>query len=116
MYWYILQIKWDHKEISPAGLGHEKNFVDEAQEQLQTRDPTSRNRGCRTSTNPQISKDYEKKKLVAGPRWVPDTGRLTVGRNITLTLASTLRLALCDVAVQNLLYFFSIRYYCLSHS
>jgi hypothetical protein len=35
----------------------------------------------------------DEEKLVAGPRWVPvtKTGRLTVGRNVTLTL--TLRLA-----------------------
>jgi hypothetical protein len=41
-------------------------------------------------TNPQLSKENfkEKEKLVAGPRWVPDTKmdwRLTVGRNLTST-------------------------------
>jgi hypothetical protein len=54
------------------------------------------------ATNPELSKEKfkEKEKLIVGPRWVPDiktdwptgyltsrrTGRLTVGRNVTLTL------------------------------
>jgi hypothetical protein len=59
---------------------------------LETTDPTSRQRGRPTSTNRQLSKNNEREK---GRNWslVPDgcltprqTGRLTVGRSITLTL------------------------------
>jgi hypothetical protein len=58
---------------------------------MQITDPSSRQRGRFTSTNPQLSK----KKLTNWSR-VPDgcltpgrTGRLTVGRNITLTLSGS---------------------------
>jgi hypothetical protein len=59
---------------------------------LQITDPSSRQRGRPTSTNPQLSKNNQREK---GKNWsrVPDgcltprkTGRLIVGRNITLTL------------------------------
>jgi hypothetical protein len=59
---------------------------------LQITDPSSRQRGCPTSTSPQLSKNNQREK---GKNWsrVSDrcltprrTGRLTVGRNITLTL------------------------------
>jgi hypothetical protein len=41
----------------------------------QKTDPTSRQRGRCKITNPKLSKANfkEKEKLVAGPRWVPDT-------------------------------------------
>jgi hypothetical protein len=60
-------------------------------------DTSSRQRGRPTSTNPHLSKNNQREK---GRNWwrVPDgcltprrTGRLTVGRNITLTL--TLRIS-----------------------
>jgi hypothetical protein len=59
---------------------------------LQSTDPSSRQRGHPTPTNPQLSKNDQREK---GKNWsrVPDgcltprrTGRLTVGRNVTLTL------------------------------
>jgi hypothetical protein len=41
----------------------------------QITDPSSRQRGRYKITNPQLSEGNfeEKEKLVAGPRWVPDT-------------------------------------------
>jgi hypothetical protein len=57
---------------------------------LQTTDTSSRQRGHPTSTNRQVSDDG--KNLVLGPRWglTPrQTGRLTVGRIVTLTLTLT---------------------------
>jgi hypothetical protein len=52
-------------------------------------DPSSRQRGCYKITNPQLFQENfkEKVKLVAGPRWAPDTKTdwPTVGRNVTST-------------------------------
>jgi hypothetical protein len=54
-------------------------------------DPSSRQRGRYNITNSSCLEENLKEieKLVAGPRWAPDTktdGRLIVGRNVTLTL------------------------------
>jgi hypothetical protein len=72
------------------------NFVSEISLKTGTRcgkitDLSSRQRGFYKITNLQLSKEHfnQKEKSVAGPRWVPDTkttGRLTVGRNPTLTM------------------------------
>jgi hypothetical protein len=61
--------------LGPAGLRPERDCASEDQQQLQITDPSSRQRGCYKITNPQLSKENfkEKEKLVAGPRWVPDT-------------------------------------------
>jgi hypothetical protein len=42
--------------MSPVGLRHEKGCAGDAQQKLKTTDPTSRQRGRPTSTNPQQSK------------------------------------------------------------
>jgi hypothetical protein len=77
---------------SPVGLRSEKGCAGDARQKLKTMDPTFRQRGHPTSTNPQLSKNNEREK---GKNWsrAPDgcltprqTGRLTVGHNITLTL------------------------------
>jgi hypothetical protein len=73
--------------MNPAGLGSENDCAGEGQQQLHTTDPSSGHRGRPTSTNPQLSDSN--KNLVLGPKWdlTPrQTGRQTVGRNITLTL------------------------------
>jgi hypothetical protein len=58
-------------------------------------DPSSHQRGRYNLTNSNCLQENleEIEKLVAGPRWAPDTrrtGRLTVGRNVALTLTLTL--------------------------
>jgi hypothetical protein len=77
---------------SPVGLRCEKGCAEDAQQKLKTTDPTSCQSGCPTPTNPQLSKNNQREK---GKNWlrVPvgcltpgRTGRLTVDRNITLTL------------------------------
>jgi hypothetical protein len=59
---------------SPAGLRLERDCTDEDQQQQYT-NPSSRQRARYKIANPQLSKENfkEKEKLVAGPRWVPDT-------------------------------------------
>jgi hypothetical protein len=78
--------------MSPVGLRSVKGCVGNARQKLKTTGPTSRQRGRATSTNPKLSKNNQREK---GKNWsqVPDgrltprrTGRLTVDRNITLTL------------------------------
>jgi hypothetical protein len=61
--------------MSPAGLTPEKDYAGDAQQKLKTADPTSRQTGRSTSINPQLPKiiEEEGEKLVAVPRWVPDT-------------------------------------------
>jgi hypothetical protein len=54
--------------ILTAGASNDR--AGEAPKQLQTTDLSSRQRGCPTSTNPQLSDSN--KILVMGPRWVPD--------------------------------------------
>jgi hypothetical protein len=74
----------------PTGLGPENDCAGEGQYQLQTADPSSHQRGRPKLTNQQLSDNNQ--DLVVSPRWcfVPrQTGRLTVGRNITLTLTLT---------------------------
>jgi hypothetical protein len=48
--------------ISPMGLTPEKGCPGDAQQQLKTTDPTSRQRGRPTSTNPQLSKNNQREK------------------------------------------------------
>jgi hypothetical protein len=43
--------------MSPVGLRSEKGCAGDAQQKLETTDPTSRQRGRPTSTNPQLSKN-----------------------------------------------------------
>jgi ABC-type phosphonate transport system ATPase subunit len=84
---------------SPTELGPENDWDGEGQKQLQTIDPSSRQRERPTSTNPQLSDSN--KNLVVSPRrvFIPrQTGRLTVGRNIRLRLRLGLRLRLSMTA------------------
>jgi hypothetical protein len=77
--------------LSPAGPRPEWDCAGEEQQRQLITDPSSRQRGRYKITNPQLSKDNfkEKEKSVTGlyggltPR---QTGRLTVGHKITLTL------------------------------
>jgi hypothetical protein len=78
--------------MSTVGLRSEKGCPGDAQQKLKSTDPTSRQRGRPTTTNPQLSKNNQREN---GKNWsrVPGecltprrTGRQTVGRNITLTL------------------------------
>jgi hypothetical protein len=55
---------------SPKGLGPENDCADEGQQQLQTTDPSSRQRERPTSTNPQLSDSV--KNVVVSPRWPTD--------------------------------------------
>jgi hypothetical protein len=91
--------------MSPVGFRSEKGCAADARQKLKTTDPTSRQRGRPTSTNPQLSKSILREK---GEKWsrVPDgcltprrTGRLTVGRNVTSTstLTAYLRLRSCSI-------------------
>jgi hypothetical protein len=77
--------------MSPVGIRSEKGYAGDARQRLKSTDPTSRQRGRLTSTNPKLPK----KKMENGKHLsqVPDgclitrrTGRQTAGRNITLTL------------------------------
>jgi hypothetical protein len=61
---------------SPVGLRSEKGCAGDARQELKSTDPTSRQRGHPTSTNPKMSKKYftrEGGKVVVGPGWVSDT-------------------------------------------
>jgi hypothetical protein len=78
--------------ISPVELISEKGCAGDARQKLKSTDPTSRQRRRRTQQTRNYlknNKQREWKKLVAGPRWVPDTKMdLTsdcCSRNITLT-------------------------------
>jgi hypothetical protein len=74
---------------SPVGLRSEKGFDGDAQQKLELQTRLLVKEGATQQTRDclKIIKKKEK-KLVAGPRLVPDenTGRLTVDRNITVTL------------------------------
>jgi hypothetical protein len=58
--------------VSSMGLRCEKGCAGDARQKLKTTDPTSRQRGRPTSTNPQLFKNNQKEK---GKSWsrVPDT-------------------------------------------
>jgi hypothetical protein len=60
----------------------------EARQQLQSAEPTSRQRGRPTSTTLQVSKEKKEdwSRVPNGFLAPRQAGRLTVGRNITLTL------------------------------
>jgi hypothetical protein len=45
--------------MSPVGLRSEKGCAGGARQKLKTTDPTSRQRGRPTSTNPQLSKNNQ---------------------------------------------------------
>jgi hypothetical protein len=51
--------------MSPVGLGPKNDWAGDDQHRLQTTDPSSRQRGRHTSTNPQMSDSI--KNLVVGP-------------------------------------------------
>jgi hypothetical protein len=61
--------------MSPAGLRAEKDCAGENQQQLETTDLTSRQRGTphQQTRNCLKNNKRKKKKLVPGPKWVPDT-------------------------------------------
>jgi hypothetical protein len=91
---------------SPVGLRSEKGCAGDAQPKLKSTDPASHQRGRPTSTNPKLSKKNNQQKN--GKNWsrAPDgcltpgrTGRLSVGRNITLTLTSQMRLWTLQVKI-----------------
>jgi hypothetical protein len=80
--------------MSPMGLISEKGCAGDALQKLKIADPTSRQRGRPTSTNPKLSLKSNQRENGKNWSWVPDgrltpgrTGRLTVGRNVTLTLS-----------------------------
>jgi hypothetical protein len=61
--------------MSPVGLRSEKGCAGDAQQKLKTTDPTSRQRGRSTSTNPRLYKNNYREKgkiLVAFTRLVPE--------------------------------------------
>jgi hypothetical protein len=75
--------------MSPEGLGPENDCAGEDQQQLETADPSSRQRERPTSTNPQLSDSN--KDVVVSPRWVlySKTDWTTDSdRNMTLTFVS----------------------------
>jgi hypothetical protein len=77
--------------LSPAGLRPEQDYAGEAQQQHEITDPSSRPRRRYRITNLQLSKENfkDREKLGTGPEGglIPRrTCRLTVGRNVTLTL------------------------------
>jgi hypothetical protein len=81
--------------MSSMELKHENGCADDDRQKLKSTDPTSLQRGRPISTNQQLSKNNE---IENGKIWsrVPDvcsiprwTGRLIVGRNITLSLTLT---------------------------
>jgi hypothetical protein len=81
--------------MSPAGLRPEKDCAGEDQQQMNTTDPTFRQRG-HTRQQPRNCLKYLKKEKiwsrVRGGRLASrQTGRLTVGRNVTLTLTLTFK-------------------------
>jgi hypothetical protein len=53
---------------SPNGIGPDNDCAGEAQQQLQTTDPSTRQRERPTSTNPQLSESNQ--DLVVSPKWV----------------------------------------------
>jgi hypothetical protein len=78
--------------VSPLGLRSEKGCAGDVRQELKTTATTSRQRGHPTSRNPQLSKNNQREKVKNWSR-VPDgcltpgrTSRLTVVRNIPLTL------------------------------
>jgi hypothetical protein len=75
--------------MSPVGLRSEKCRAGDARQKLKSTDPTFPQRGRPTSANPKLSKYIIKDrmgKICRGSQMTPGwTGRLTVGRNITLT-------------------------------
>jgi hypothetical protein len=48
--------------MSPAGLTHKKDGDGDALQKLKTTDPTSRQRGRPTSTNPKLPKNNQREK------------------------------------------------------
>jgi hypothetical protein len=77
--------------MSPVGLRSEKGCAGDARQKLKITDQTSRQKGGPKLTNPQRSRSNQREKKKNWSR-VPDgcltpgqTGRLTVGRNMTLT-------------------------------
>jgi hypothetical protein len=48
--------------MNPAGLGPKTGCTGDTQQQLKTTDPTSRQRGRPTSTNPQLTKNNQREK------------------------------------------------------
>jgi hypothetical protein len=78
--------------MSPVALRSEKGCAGDIRQKLKSTDPTSRQRGGPTSTNPNCLKNNQTENGTNWS-WVPDgcltpgrTGRLTVGSSITLTL------------------------------
>jgi hypothetical protein len=57
--------------MSPVGLRSEKDCAGDAQQQMKTTDPTSRQRRRLSSRNPYLLTKGE--ELISGLRWVADT-------------------------------------------
>jgi hypothetical protein len=77
--------------LRPSGLRPGGDYAVEAKQQEKITHPSSRQRGRYTLTNSQLSKENFKEKVesITGPGCglTPgETGRLTVGCKITLTL------------------------------
>jgi hypothetical protein len=49
--------------MSPVGLRSEKGCAGDARQKLKSTDPTSRQRGSPTSTNPKLSKKIIKERM-----------------------------------------------------
>jgi hypothetical protein len=81
--------------VSSAGLRPKSDCSGKAQKPLykQITDPSSRQRGCHTSRNPQSSD--RKQKSGHGSPTPRQTGRLTVGRKLTSTSALSQSWSLC---------------------
>jgi hypothetical protein len=69
--------------LSPVGLRSEKGCAGDDRQKLKITDPTSRQRGRSTSTNPQLSENNQREKRKNWSR-VPD-GCLTPRRTDRLT-------------------------------
>jgi hypothetical protein len=49
--------------MSPVGLRSEKDCASDSRQKLKSTDPTSRQRGCPTSTNSKLSKKIIKERM-----------------------------------------------------
>jgi hypothetical protein len=55
--------------VSPVGLRSDIGCAGHAQKKLKTTNPTSRQRGCLTSTNPKMSKKNNVKEMGKISHW-----------------------------------------------
>jgi hypothetical protein len=83
----VSNLRQKNVAVSIARLGFENDCAGEDQKQLQTTDPSCRQRGCRTSTKSQLSDS--KKNLAMGPRSMPGTKIDRLWSNIFFILTVT---------------------------